>query len=47
MAASSPMCVNADAADVASKAGDAKDSLQCRTGVEKQQNFAYSLTALL
>ncbi len=28
MAASSPMCVNAGAADVASKAGDAKDSLQ-------------------
>ncbi len=28
MAASSPWCVNAGAADVASKAGDAKDSLQ-------------------
>ena len=28
MAASSPMCVNAGAADVVSKAGDAKDSLQ-------------------
>ena len=28
MAASSPMCVNAGVADVASKAGDAKDSLQ-------------------
>ena len=26
--ASSPMCVSAGAADVASKAGDAKDSLQ-------------------